>query len=170
MNFKIIGGIMVIVACGGFGLLTAMTYKKELRMLREFCMILDFMIWELQYHQLPLAQLCRRSAVEATGTLKKYFQCLAQELENQILPDVRHCVYAAKIKVSNMPKNMNSLLHMFGRQLGQYDLEGQLRGLEAVKQECKRILNLRTENHDVKLRSYQTLGLCAGAALAILFI
>ena len=161
---------MVIAACGGFGLMIAMTYRKELRMLRQFGMILDFMSFELQYHQLPLPQLCKRSAAEASGVLRKYFLNLSNELEDQIMPDVQHCVYAATVKSPALPKSVSHLLHMFGRQLGRYDLEGQLKGLSVVKQECNRILDKRSDHQEVKLRSYQTLGLCAGAALAILFI
>jgi len=49
-------------------------------------------------------------------------------------------------------------------------MEGQLKGLESVRQECRRQVETLSYNRDARLRSYQTLGLCAGAALAILFV
>ena len=57
-----------------------------------------------------------------------------------------------------------------GSSLGRFDLEGQLQGLESVRIYCREQLDELSKDRDVRLRSYQTLGLCAGAALAILFV
>ena len=57
-----------------------------------------------------------------------------------------------------------------GSSLGRFDLDGQLLGLEAVRVYCQEQLSEMSKDRDVRLRSYQTLGLCAGAALAILFV
>ena len=43
-------------------------------------------------------------------------------------------------------------------------------GVETVRGECRRELEQMNVNKDVRLRSYQTLGFCAGAAVAILLI
>ena len=45
-----------------------------------------------------------------------------------------------------------------------------LKGLEAVRQKCREDIQLLTEDKAVRMRSYQTLGICAGVALAILFM
>lgn len=170
MNLKVIGAIMIVAACGGFGFHTAIDYKKQTSMLRQFYMILEYISWELQYHHLPLPQLCRLAAVEASGIIRKFFITLAGELDDQIMPDVQQCVHAALIKSPSLPKCIHILVKLFGRNLGKYDLEGQLKGLEVVKLECKRMLDKQSQGQELKLRNYQTLGLCAGAALAILFI
>jgi hypothetical protein len=54
--------------------------------------------------------------------------------------------------------------------VGRFGMEGQLKGLNTVQLECERQLSLLRNNRDSKIRSYQTLGLCTGAALAILLI
>ena len=54
--------------------------------------------------------------------------------------------------------------------LGKFDMSGQLRGLENARNVCRENLELLMYNKDRRLRSYQTLGLCAGAAVAILFV
>ena len=48
--------------------------------------------------------------------------------------------------------------------------QGQILGLEAVRSHCRSELDALSANQDERLRSYQTLGLCTGAALAILFV
>ena len=59
---------------------------------------------------------------------------------------------------------------LLGKSIGRFDMDGQIKGLEAVRQDCRRRLDELSKDRDTRLRSYQTLGLCAGAALAILFI
>jgi hypothetical protein len=59
---------------------------------------------------------------------------------------------------------------MLGTSLGRYDLQGQLNGIESVRIRCRSDLEELERNRDVRLRSYQRLGLCAGCALAILFL
>ena len=77
---------------------------------------------------------------------------------------------AALSKAKDIPRTTKGILECFGRSLGRFDLEGQLKGLEAARQECRRHLVQLSNNRDSRIRSYQTLGLCAGAAMAILFI
>ena len=70
----------------------------------------------------------------------------------------------------HIPDSLREELKLMGKTLGRFDLDGQLRGLESVKDDCIRALEKLSDNRDVRLRSYETLGLCAGAALAILLI
>ena len=62
------------------------------------------------------------------------------------------------------------LLRQLGKTLGRFDLEGQLQGLQAVCAACLEARDSLQKDRDTRLRSYRTLGLCAGAALAILFL
>ena len=42
--------------------------------------------------------------------------------------------------------------------------------LDMIKEECMSALQSLNNHNEERLRGYQTLGLCAGAALVILFI
>jgi stage III sporulation protein AB len=77
---------------------------------------------------------------------------------------------AALAVTERLPKQTTEVLSLLGESLGKFDLSGQLRGLEGIRSECHRRLDALSENQEVRLRSYKTLGLCAGAALVILFI
>ena len=94
---------------------------------------------------------------------------LAQELESQISPDVNACVHGMLCKVE-LPKPVQEAFCQLGTSLGRFDLDGQLKGLGQVQDFCRRELENLSLHREERLRSYQTLGLCAGAALAILFI
>ena len=95
---------------------------------------------------------------------------LAGELENQITPDADSCMYAAISRVEDLPQRAGEALRMLGRSLGRFDLEGQLLGLEQIRSHCRRELERMSADRDQRVRGYQTLGICAGAALAILFV
>lgn len=170
MTIKLLGAIFIIVGCGGFGFRIAANHLREEKTLRQLISILDFMECELQYRLTPLPDLCRQAAGQGSGVLSAVMLTLTRELEDQISPDVERCMSAALSQYKDIPEQTRQLLELFGRSLGRFDLSGQLKGIEGVRQECRRKLQELTANKDVRLRSYQTLALCAGAALAILFI
>ena len=170
MVIKWFGAVCVIAACGGFGFQIAAIHRKETRTLRQIIRILDFVECELQYRLTPLPELCRKAALECSSPLNSLFLNLCEELEEQISPNVSSCMQAAIARTEHLPKQTNEVLSLLGASLGKFDLYGQIRGLENVRGECNRRLEMLSENQEVRLRSYKTLGLCAGAALVILFI
>lgn len=167
---RLLGALLIIFGCGGVGFSMAAAHRKEEKSLRQLISALDFMQCELQYHLTALPVLCSLTAAQCTEPLHSLFHNLSAELENQISPDVYHCMIAALHNVPNMTPQTKSLLIVLGKTLGCFDLEGQLVGLENVRQNCRSMLEKMSLDRDVRLRSYQTLGLCAGAALAIIFL
>ncbi len=170
MSLKLLGIIMVIAGCGSVGIRIASNHRYQERLLRQLISILDFMECELQYRLTPLPELCRQVVREFSYPLTDVFETLSQEMDAQITPNAEHCMTAAINKAKKLPPILLQELDSLGKSMGRFDLNGQLKGLEAVRQECRRNLELLGDNRDARLRSYQTLGLCAGAALAILLI
>lgn len=170
MIIKLTGAAMILVSCAGFGLKITATHKAEERALSCLVNALDYMECELQYRLTPLPVLCRQAAAESKGTIREVFSRLSQELEDQVSPDVCSCMNAALSQCAGLPKSVRECLNQLGASLGRFDLHGQLRGLEAVRASCRSKLKYICDNKDVRRRSYQTLGICAGAALAILLI
>ena len=170
MSMKIIGAILIVAVCGGTGIKLAATHLREERTLRQLICVLDYMECELQYRLTPLPELCRQAAVESNNVICQVFLQLAIELEDQISPNVDQCMTAALCKINEIPKLAYDALVQLGRSLGRFDIAGQLKGIDAVRAECRRNLELLNQNQESRLRSYQTLGLCAGAAIVILLI
>lgn len=170
MTIKLIGAFLVFAGCGGFGFTMAAAHRREEAMLHQYISALEFMECDLSYRLSPLPQLCRAASNSITGPIHTLFRCLAEELEAQVAPDVSICVKAA---ISGVPGLSHSLAEQFaelGGTLGRFDLPGQLKGIHAAIDRARLSLESLAENRAGRLRSYQTLGLCAGAALAILFL
>ncbi len=170
MMFKWFGALFVITACGGIGVKIALSHLYEERSLRQLIGLLDYMTCEIQYKLTPLPELCRQTAAEGDKVLAEVFLRLAKELEEQVRPNVSRCMHAVLAEMDHLPKQTSMSLELLGRSLGRFDLQGQLKGLESVRQTCRRKLEILMKEKDTRLRGYQTLALCAGAALVILFI
>jgi len=170
MILKLIGAVFVVAGCGGIGFRIAANHRLEEKNLRQLIGILDYMECELQYRLTPLPELCRQASKEFSGLLGKAFSELGLEMEAQISPDLDTCMSVVVGRSTRLTPLVQEELLLLGRSVGRFDIEGQLKGLEAVRQDCRRRLEALSLNRDTRLRSYQTLGLCAGAALAILFV
>lgn len=170
MNVKLIGAAFIIAGCGGVGFSMAAAHRREEKSLRQLIRALDYMGCELQYRLTPLPELCRSAAAESGGAVSQVLLNLAAELDAQVAPDVATCMNAALSKTKGLSQRIKNNLRLLGSSMGQFDLQGQLTGLEAARKQCRRELEELSRDRDVRLRSYQTLGLCAGSALAILFL
>ncbi len=170
MQPKYIGAVIVFLSCGAFGFIKAANSRLEERLLTEIVGILERMQSELAYRLTPLPQICANAAEESSGCLKKVFSVLSAELEGQIAPDAATCMQVALTAVKELPEKVRYVLALLGNSFGKFDLQGQLNELSAVRQYCLTQLAQLRENQSIRLRSYQTLGLCIGAGLAILFL
>ena len=168
MYLKLTGAILILVGCGGYGIMMAVTHRKEVAALHQLARVMEEMICELEYRLTPLPQLCRFGAEQTKGPLKAFFLSLAKAMDEQISPDVGICSLAALKATPGLPSFTASLLQTLGQTLGRFDLTGQITSMERCKQSCMGQLEVLEHQQSQRLRSYQTLGFCAGAALAIL--
>lgn len=170
MGFKWIGASLIILSCTACGFSIAAGKRREEQLLVQIQRTLQFMEMELSYRLTPLPELCKMAAAETKGTLRSVLMNLTRELCRQKLPDAGSCMAAAIGRNGELPARVRSILSQLGYSLGRYDLEGQLQGLKAVRKRTEESLCNIRRNRDDRLRSYQTLGICAGAALAVILL
>lgn len=169
MNMKYAGALLVIAGCGGFGFSMAAACRHEERLLKQLRDILQYMYCELQFHLTPLPELCANAGKSTGGTMGKVFCGLAEILDTKDFADPSCCLEAV-IPALELTPGVRELLRDLGSTLGCFELEGQLLGLEEQRRRCNAELEKLNSGKEDRLRSYQTLGLCAGAALVIMFI
>ena len=169
MDYKWIGAVLIIAGCGGFGFSLAAGHRHQERSLRRILRILDFMTSELHFHATPLPQLCADAAKLYSSPEARVFSRLAESLETHETSDAASCMEEVLREIPLLPETC-AILRQVGLNLGRFDLEGQLKGLEEGRALCRHQLKILGENRDTRLRNYQTLSLCTGAALAILLI
>lgn len=170
MTPKLIGAALILAACGGMGFSMAAAHKQKERTLRQLIAAVQFMACELACRHTALPQVMALCAEQTTGPISQIFSSLAGEMERQLAPDASCCMATVLATQQNMHAVVKEKLLHLGQSLGRFDLDGQLSGLETVDQLCQRDLDGLLLNRDARIRSYATLGLCAGVALVILFI
>lgn len=170
MGYKWIGAILIVLSCSGCGFAIAAGKRREEKLLTQLMGVLQFMEAELQYRLTALPELCRMAAGECRGILQTVFLNLYRELTWQKMPDAGSCMYAALQRTGEIPSRVRRSLVQLGHILGRFDLPGQLEGIRSLRKRCEDSLESLRKNRDERLRSYQTLGICAGAALAIMLL
>lgn len=170
MNAKWLGAIFIIAGCGSCGFSAAAAGKREVRMLREFIRAISLMRNELQYRLSTLPELCRQASDVSSGAVREVFANLARELDWQTEPDACSCMAEALEKSHVLPKSVRKGFLQLGSTLGRFDLSGQIQELDHLQFSCEQELENCTRDEKIRLRSYRTLGLCAGAALTILLL
>ena len=170
MSIKFAGALCIVVACSGCGMMMKAFHLRMTRRFQDLISVLEFMECELQYRCTPLPQLCRQAGEKNRGKIQEVFLSLADELEAQISPNVGRCMAAVLDRTRNLEIELKEILLDLGNDLGKFDLSGQIQGFRRSQKKCEGILKRLMQNQDSRLRSYQTLGLCAGAAIVILFM
>lgn len=166
MIIKLTGAIIIFIGFGSIGYILSSTHKRAANTMQQLILALEFMERELQYRRMPLSSVFRRAAQD-DGIIKEFFYALSEELEGQISPNVECCVIAALEEVKDLPDMVVQGVMKLGKCVGRFDLEGQIEGLASVHKECVTMLANHTMNQDTRLRRYQTLSLCIGAALVV---
>lgn len=166
---RLAGAVLLLAGCSGFGFSMAAASRREMRMLRSLIHGIQEMEWELKYRMTALPELLRMGADAAGGVLRQILRELAGKLDSRETEDISGCLNGILAR-QQLPGRVRKNMKQLGRSLGRFELEGQLQGLQAVRLQCRKDLRELEENSAQRLRNYQTLAICAGAALVILLI
>ncbi|MBQ3251847.1 MAG: stage III sporulation protein AB [Oscillospiraceae bacterium] len=170
MTIKLFGAILIVLSSWGIGLTIVTAHRKKVSSLNDLLTAIRYMKSELRYRCTPLPALCKASAGASHGYISGFLQLLSDELEAQVCPDTKLCAIQALTHIKEIPNPTAAMIMTLADTLGMFDLSGQLDGLDMLETQIEQALHQLTQQQDVRLRSYQTLSLCAGAALVILLI
>ena len=169
MNYKFIGILLIGISCSALGFFMASNTRKELLYIQEFIDILNYIECELNFRLTTLPNLCRQVSAKSKS-LGLVFSDVANELDNQISPDVSTCMAVAIRKHRYPSEGVRGLLLDLGNSLGNFDLRGQILEIQELRQKCVRMRNEAEVSKNNRIRCYQTLGVCAGAMIIIILL
>ena len=170
MPIKWIGAACVLVSCGVFGFSSASTYERTERTMKQLLLAIRFMTCELHSHATALPTLTRSASQYVSGPIRQILATFARILQEQSVPNASIAMENALDEMAFSYVPVRNRLELLGQTLGRFDLESQISGLESVAQILERDLAGFEIDKDIRMRSYRTLGICAGIALVILFI
>lgn len=170
MIIKILGALLIVIACAFIGYQFSVSYIREISHFKDLIWALDNMERELQYRLTPLPDLCRSIFNDNGCKISQIFLKLADLLDSHTENTVFACMEIAIMAVNIQSARVNNLLLNLGKTLGKFDVSGQIKGMQTIKEESIAILNSLSLNQKEKVRSIKTIGLCAGIAIAILLM
>ena len=170
LYIKWIGALLIITGCACIGFSMAANCRREQKALEDLRLALSHIASELEYRQMTLPDIFLNVGQEGNGCIFSLFTALGNALNRQVAPNAGCCLDVVLRNCQQIPATTACVLKELGMGLGQYDIGGQLRHISSVKDRCDREINLLTNQKEERIRRYQTLGICTGAAIAILLL
>lgn len=171
-TIRMIGMVLIAGASASAGFGAALRVRQTVMQMRQLSNALEVMRCELQYAMTPLPQLCDVVAGTARGTIRTLFVNLKKSLTNEGACDTSQAMRQAigQTRALALPEDILFSLLELGQTMGKFDLNGQISILEMTQKRIQTCLERYERDQNQRCRSYQALGLCAGAALIILMI
>ena len=170
MTVKILGSVLVIIGCAGFGFRAAAAHIREELCLKQLIFAIAAMKSHLKSRLIPLPTLCDVAGNTCGGAVGAALRRFSRKLDNCTSCNMRTLMEEILTDDITLPDKTRSLLLQLISGFGGFELEAQLRELDRQAGEISLILESMEKDRQSRLRGYKTLGLCAGAAIVILFI
>lgn len=170
---RLLGSVLVIGACGTFGIAAWQTIVKNLRAIEAIQQALDYLSAEIQYHRTPVPVLIENLAHSHNIISAQIFNQMAKRLRCEQDKSFSY-IWCKTIQDMADKTGLDSetvrLLCDLCAYLGKYDVEAQQKGITYVQQRLKR--QQEQLQREVKSRGklYRTCGLAVGAMVVLLLL
>ena len=169
---KLLGVLLVVVGSAAFGFGSASGIRRQIRLLQELIARLQDMKSQIAYRMTPLPELLEQMAVACHTELAAFFTAFAENMTGNMLMSVPVAASMALECTHNLPLDAEGqeTLRTFCQSLGLYDLDGQLAALNLAQTRLQQQLDTLEASKRARCRSYQTIGVCAGLAIAVILV
>lgn len=173
MYLKIIGSLLIIMACSGYGFSKGKEYKKHLDELDELRRIVLMFESEISYSKMPLGELAGRISRKVDNPYKKWLGRLSFSLSkeaNESLSEIWKREAEILLTELSLKKEEQEDLKNLGIQIGNFNIQMQENSFRwyAMQLEEQR-MKLAGEVSE-KQRLCNSLGVLTGIFLVILLI
>lgn len=168
---KLLGAVMIFLACAMTGFWMARHYARRTEELRQLRGALSLLETEIAYGATPLYLACRHIGEQETGPVGRFFSLVSQNLTQSDGHSALECWQRALSEVKGelaIRERDRRILHRLGHKLGLSDKPDQIHHLRLAQ------VNLETEEaHAIKEQEtyekmFRSLGVLTGALLVIL--
>lgn len=170
---KMLGAACVVFSASAVGFGFSGNVRRQCAQLTALMEALTYLKSEMLYRRTPLPQalgmLAERSSDAAIGGL---FAIAAEKLEESCTLSV-HAAFRTALGAADrlaLSTQVQQTLLSLSLSLGQLDMDGQERALELASERLSAQLRLLEQGRSARCRSYTTIGICAGMALAVILL
>ena len=153
---RLLGGALVLLASGSFGITAGVRYYRASRHLQAFCRAIELLRCEINYSLQPLPEVCALVADRLAGPPVSRDRAAAAALE--------------AARGLQLPQDAVMAVLELCSALGRYDLDGENRMLDLTASRLQAALARCEAEKRPRAKCYAALGLCTGLALLILAV
>jgi stage III sporulation protein AB len=169
--WKLIGAVLIVSAGASFGFMQAMHLAKRPKQIRLIIGALQRLETEIMYGMTPLPDALRRISLQCAEPVAGLFRKAAQELAGQTVHSTNEIWQRAveeSWKRSSMKNGELETLRQLGFTLGLSDRIDQVKHLRLAASQLQTEEDLAREEQRRYEKMWRSLGVLAGALIAIL--
>lgn len=167
--FNLAGGILIVIACGGVGLLKSHSLGERLRMLTLLERLMEHFSTQIRFRSLTLEELlweCIKNPIfKELGFLETVSKDMSEGLTFKE-------AWQHGVGSWNGPLNPGDKLLILSikEELGVSDTEGQLAALALVLEQLKALAKEALEDYQRRGRLFRSLGVLGGIFISLLLV
>lgn len=166
---KLIGVLFVVLGSTGAGAAMALGARRTLETARQLRAALERMKNEIACNRTALPELMELLSQDG-GPLAVLFGMIAEQLRLRQEASVYAIVRKSLAAAPPLPGEVGRILLDLSPGLGQYDVQCQLYSLDLAAGQAQTMVERCQSEQKGRVKSYYTLGVCAGLALAIMLL
>lgn len=167
---RVLGGALVLLASGSFGITAGVRYYRASRHLQAFCRAIELLRCEINYSLQPLPEVCALVADRLAGPPAAFFRCFAAQLREPVSRDRAAAAALEAARGLQLPQDAVMAVLELCSALGRYDLDGENRMLDLTAKRLQAALARCEAEKRPRAKCYAALSLCTGLALLILAV
>ena len=168
--FKLIGGVLVVVAGGMGGWQVSRSYARRPVELRQFIAALQLLETEITYAATPLPEALSGLAEQVDAPADSFFRQVASELAQRrgsSARDVWHGALEVYSRRSALSPGDLSILRGLGNSLGRSDREDQCKHLHLAAEQLKTAMAMAEDAATKNVKMWNYIGLLGGLVIVL---
>lgn len=170
---KLIGGCLIVAACGLLGIAAGNKYSQRPKDIRRFRASIQMLETEIIYGCTPLPQALNNVSNKLEGALKRFYSSVSEDLLTASSYSLE-CAWSSGVERLLKENSLNSadkdLITDFGKVLGSSDREDQKKHFELLYIQMKQNEEMAEEARRKNEKMYKSLGFLSGLVIFILLV
>ena len=169
---KVLGVLLVTVGTAGAGFGFARAVRGQIRQMVALIAALEYLKSEMEYRLTPLPELFAELAQGEEAAAAAFFgRCAGSMREDRSAsPQVVFRGAMEQTKELQWSRRTREAMMNLAFSLGRFDLGGQRRAIELAQERIGQELQEVQAGSRARCRSYETIGICAGLAVAVILL
>ena len=169
---KLLGTAMILLGSGSAGFGFARTVRIQLRQLNALLAALEVMKSEIEYRLTPLPEMFSALGEGTEPVTAEFFRSCAalMQADRELPPPLVLGRAMDQTPGLRWSARTRETVRNLAFSLGKFDLGGQVRAIELAQERLRAELAEAQAGSRARCRSYETIGICAGLALAVILL